>query len=335
MATKTHAHIDQVVLTSESSYIVAKPGDNLISKYGQAKLLNASANNRVSLIIFPGTYSLDSELQIDSEYIDIIGIGAQVQSPAVFITTNTLNVSANNVMVSGISVGSLAFKAASNKPLQKFENCVGGNGSFAGIFGDGSTIAAGTYINCVGGAGSFGGSWNGGSAIGIFKNCSGGAYSFGSGGTANGTFIDCVAGDWSFGLILSSGLYINCSAGNYCFAYGGDAAGSYINCSAGNAFGGQGGIASGVFKGCSAGYYSFGGFTDGKASGKFIDCTANHSSFGSAGGSATGQFINCQMYGGSLPTLSRPAADKLPALMINCIDTNGDVVNGRAEPLSP
>lgn len=195
---------------SASSYIIARPGDNLATKYGEAKVLtpqgNArSATNRASLIILPGTYSLAAELAIDAEFVDIVGLGAQFQSPAVIVTNNTLNVTANDVRVSGISVGTQAFKIGNNKPLQVFENCVGGDSSFAV-----DEEASGTFLGCVAGDTSFGG---------------------GGAGTASGKFTNCISGSVSFGSqVLASGYFYNCVAGQDSFGYDGTLSGELISC---------------------------------------------------------------------------------------------------------
>ena len=176
--------------SSGDGYVLCQQGDNLAAKYAEAKGKSPSATNRVTLFIVPGTYSLSSELAIDAEYVDIVGLGAQFQSPAVIVTNNALNVTANDVRVSGISVGTQRFKTASNKPLQVFENCTGGATSFAG-----NETCAGKFTNCVALEESFGGT--GGVASGTFTNCIGGGGTFGS--FATGKFINCVAGGASFG----------------------------------------------------------------------------------------------------------------------------------------
>jgi hypothetical protein len=84
----------------------------------------------------------------------------------VLIAGNTLNVSANDVRVSGLSVGAQSFKITGDKPLQVFENCVGGASSFGG--GALISTASGTFTDCSGGVDSFGGV---GVASGIFANC--------------------------------------------------------------------------------------------------------------------------------------------------------------------
>jgi hypothetical protein len=168
---------------SGEGYVLCQQGDDLAAKYAEAKTKSPSATNRVTLFIVPGTYSLSSELAIDAEYVDIVGLGAQFQSPAVIVTNNTLNVTANDVRVSGVSVGTQAFKIGNNKPLQVFENCSGGFSSFG--YG---LNCAGTFNGCVGLSESFGSS---SIASGIFKNCNGGDFSFGGGGELSGQLLFC------------------------------------------------------------------------------------------------------------------------------------------------
>jgi hypothetical protein len=174
--------------SSGDNYVLVQPGDDLASKYAEAKAKSPSASNRITVFIIPGTYSLSSELAIDAEYVDLVGLGAQFQSPAVIVSNNTLNVTANNVRVSGISVGLQEFKIADNKPLQVFENCTGGDFSFGG----GGT-ASGTFVGCVGGDNSFAG------------------YDITQSSTS--TFNGCIAGQNGFGGNLDeypSGKYISC-----------------------------------------------------------------------------------------------------------------------------
>jgi hypothetical protein len=174
---------------SGDGYVLCQQGDDLAARYAEAKAKSPSVTNRVTLFIVPGTYSLSSELAIDAEFVDIVGLGAQFQSPAVIVTNNTLNVTANDVRVSGVSVGAQEFKISDNKPLQVFENCKGGNGSFAGNGG----TASGEFVGCVGGDDSFGG------------------YDIEQSSTAS--FINCIAGDDGFGGNTGeypSGKYISC-----------------------------------------------------------------------------------------------------------------------------
>ena len=211
-----------------NNYVICKIGDNLLTKYAEAKLLTPGGNalsttNRATLIIMPGNYSLSEEWEIDAEFVDIIGLGSTPLdrgcNVSVTVTDFDINVSANDVRIKGIGTPSdRAFKTVADKPLQVFEECVGGSvvtGIFDipsfGIYGGTGESVSGTFINCSGGDSSFGG--YGGTASGTFTNCSGGDFSFGASGTASGTFTNCVGGDLSFGGFggTASGTFLRCT----------------------------------------------------------------------------------------------------------------------------
>lgn len=249
----TRNYVDNIL--NSSACIVAKAGDDLIAKYAEAVALTPngsakSSTNRASLIIFPSTYTIDAELTIDTEFVDVIGLGAQAQNPVVFIAGDIVNVSANDVRVNGMAVESGGdFKITGNNALQIFENCSGPNYSFGNYdnngtpngtfincvggdfsFGGTSTIATanGTFINCVGGVASFGGG-TGGSSAGTFINCTGGDYAFGGEGNATGTFTNCTGGDLSFGG-NASGTFSSCVGGDLSFGFGGTLTGGLFYC---------------------------------------------------------------------------------------------------------
>jgi hypothetical protein len=233
-------------------------GQNLVEAYNYAKTLTPngaalSATNRVSVIIQPGNYTLAAELAVNTQFVDLIGLGAikleRGAVPAVIISGNTLNVTANDVRVQGISVGSQAFKSGNNLPSQVFEDCVGGTSSFASL-----NNASGTFINCI----------------------SNGPDGFGGLGIASGTFINCTAtGGTSFGGSPTSGTFINCTATGT-GGFGGNSStvsGTFINCTATAVlcFGGFGSTVSGTFINCTAtNFFSFG--VDGTITGKFYEC---------------------------------------------------------------
>ena len=272
-------------------------GQNLVAAYNYAKTLTPngaalSATNRVSVIIPPGNYTLAAQLAVDTQFVDLIGLGSiklrRGCVPAVIIGGNNLSVTANNVRVKGISVGTQGFSiGASNLPLQVIEDCAGGSASFSNI------IVSGTFINCTGGTYSFAGN--------AFVTM-----------TANGTFINCEAGEYSFGGGSigneSSGLFVNCTTGSgRGFSNVGTASGTFIDCESGTeSFGGTGfptSIASGTFINCIGGLYAFG-----------------NSGFGSSGG-ATGKFYRCRLTSGTFKTVTGAG------LMRNCIDGNNNTVN--------
>jgi hypothetical protein len=198
---------------SGDGYVLAQQGDNIAEKYSEAKAKSPSATNRITLFIVPGTYPLSSELEIDAEYVDLVGLGAQFQSPAVIFSNNTLNVTANDVRVSGISTGSRQFKIANNKPLQIFENCSAGDSLSFG----GGLNASGKFFNCTStGFSSFGG--GSGIASGLFINCSSRSGSFGSGisGSITGQIISCrlTTAGASFSVPSGSGIIRFCLDGD-------------------------------------------------------------------------------------------------------------------------
>jgi hypothetical protein len=193
--------------SSGDNYVLVQPGDDLASKYAEAKAKSPSASNRITVFIIPGTYSPSSELAIDAEYVDLVGLGAQFQSPAVIVSNNTLNVTANDVRVSGISVGTQAFKVGNNKPLQVFENCSGGSTSFSNF-----DTTSGKFYNCVGGDASFGERSHG-----YFVNCIGGADSFGwNASDLSGELIFCrlVGAGASYETPSGSGIIRFCLDGD-------------------------------------------------------------------------------------------------------------------------
>jgi hypothetical protein len=168
---------------SNNSYVVAVPGDDLLAKYTTAKNLTPngsalSATNRSTLVIMPGRYVLSGTLTIDTNYVDVIGLGsiklAQGSTPAVLLETYSVNVTADYARIKGLDVGTQTFTVTTNRPNLVFEDCDGGDNSFNGN----NAIASSTYINCIGGNSSFGGGTTG-TASGTFVNCSGGTSSFG------------------------------------------------------------------------------------------------------------------------------------------------------------
>jgi hypothetical protein len=229
---------------SASSYIIAKPGDDLAAKYTEAKALTPngaakSATNRASLIIIPGTYSASAKWVIDGEFVDVIGLGSSPHNPAVIFNytgaavsgyDGVVRITADDVRVVGISTPNQRIFLSSGRPKQVVENCAGGDscfitgqyqfhtGTIIGCKGGAESFAfagntAGTYINCVGGDASFNAY---GIGYGKYTDCTGGSNSFGFGGVAVGTYLRCTAGWGSFGIynntIINNGFFLNCVA---------------------------------------------------------------------------------------------------------------------------
>ena len=266
-------NVGQVVNVKLTDIAVTN-GQNLVEAYNYAKTLTPngaalSATNRVSVIIQPGNYTLAAQLAVNTQFVDLIGLGAiklrRGCVPAVIIGGNTLSVTANDVRVKGISVGSQLFVIGDNLSLLVIEDCVGGNSSFSNL------TVSGTFINCKGGTSSFAG-------ISYIPQ------------TANGTFINCVGGGGSFGYnnsgAIASGLFVNCTVGGSS---------------------GFGVTASGTFIDCEAGSYSFGTYFFGStaASGTFINCIGSGNSFANnSGGSPSGKFYRCRLTSGTFKTVT-------------------------------
>ena len=264
----------------------------LQAAYVTAQGMSPSITNRITVIAAPGSYNFSTvNFEMNTDYIDLVSLDGN--KSIVFNGSNTIEITANDVFVRGVDVGTLNFTIASSLNLLRVENCSGGDNSFGG---NGNT-ADGTFTDCTGLSGSFGG--NGGLANGTFTNCTGGDNSFaGDGGTASGVFTNCTGGYAAFGGSSSfgtaSGTFTDCTGGDNSFAGdGGTASGTFTNCSGGDeSFGGNGGTASGVFNSCLGGQESFGG-TSGTADGTFTDCTGGFAAFGGDGGTANGTFTNC------------------------------------------
>lgn len=206
-------------LYDSSSCIICKVGESFSEKYTAAKALSPnglakSNTNRATLVVLPGVYSLESEVAIDEEFVDIVGIGSlrtrRGCSTSVILqrgsTLPALNVTANNVRILGISLITGNWSIASNKPERVFDCCkTAGNNNWN------ADIVDGIFINCqVTGDSSFAGGGGGMDAAGTFINCTGsfgGGFGAGQGGHASGTFINCVG---AFGSATCTGTFRHC-----------------------------------------------------------------------------------------------------------------------------
>jgi hypothetical protein len=225
---------------------------------------------------------------MDTNFIDLVSLDGN--RSIVFNSANsagTISITANDVFVKGVDVGTKQFYVGNNLNLTIIENCKGGQDSFAS---GGVTNLSGTFIDCEGGDSSFGSN----STV-----------------TVSGTFINCKAGNYSFGspfvfgFVTLSGTFTNCTGGIRCFGEIGTLSGVFTNCTGGGqSFGGYFGSSSnvsGTFTNCTADFLSFGG--GGTVSGVLNNCIAGAASFG---GTLTGSLYYCRIITGSglLPTVS-------------------------------
>ena len=264
---------------STSSYVQLSSVTAPSNFYSDLEVLGTSITRAV-VVVAPGNFNFSSNFVVDEEAVDIVSLDGN--RSIVFNGAGTISVTANDVFLKGIDVGSKSFALSTNLSSIVVENCKGGNNSF------GSTgIASGTFIDCEAGTFSFGGT-----SSGIFRNCKATSDSFGRNGTASGTFIDCVGGGTCFSYAgNASGRFINCEGGSSSFGGGGTASGTFINCrGTGSAFGNSIATASGIFTNCQANGAGFGSY--GTASGTFTNCQANSAGFGERG-TASGVFNSC------------------------------------------
>jgi hypothetical protein len=287
-----------------TSTIIANTGDDLVQLYNQAKLLTPngsalSATNRATLLIMPGSYTISSAINVDTEFVDIIGMEHARQQPNVFIYgASDIVVTANNVRVIGISSTTNRIQTLGSGTSRFFQNCVASSSSFG--FGN-ANPADGTYVGCY-------------LAAGVSSGFGGG-----SSGVASGTFFDCrlLGSGGGFGQGGASGFFENCVSNGPSFGGGNQTAGG----------------ATGTFIRCrSNGTYTFGGgVINGLSSGRFVDCEGGAYSFGSplVTGSAanlvgaTGTFIRCIARGQR--AFGFGSNVNAGGRIYNCIiDTNGD-----------
>lgn len=160
----------------------AENGTALAAAYTTAKGMTPYGNaladdNRVSVVVAPGIY--DTTLTMDGAFVNVVSLDGGMS-----IRLTGIDITANNVLVRGIDVGTTNFLIGDDLAGLVAENCKGGDDSFRG---------------------------NGGSASGTFTNCTGGDNAFGGFGFASGTFTNCTAGNNAFGSSVElSGLVLRC-----------------------------------------------------------------------------------------------------------------------------
>ena len=192
-------------------------GNYLTASYNLAKSTNPTGSNRFSVLLGPGKYEFVNNFIIDTPYIDVVSLTGDRD---IYFTGSTIEISADNVYVRGIDVGTNNFTITSSFPGVIIKNCKGGDESFGGDSTTSSSYTIGsTFIDCEGGDYSFAG--GSGDAYGTFINCIGGDNSFGQ--YCDGTFTNCVGGNKSFAYqgAIQGGLIENCTGGEYSFAFNG------------------------------------------------------------------------------------------------------------------
>ena len=113
----------------------AENGASLLAEYARVKALVASeeltldADTRYTLYIPAGQYDLTADLLVDTPYLDVRSLNGEC---SVYLTSNTIDVTADYVNVTGIDVGTQQFKGCDDLANIVITNCRGGDFSFGG-----------------------------------------------------------------------------------------------------------------------------------------------------------------------------------------------------------
>jgi hypothetical protein len=121
---------------------------------------------------------------MSTQYIDLVSLDGN--RSIVFNGLNTIDITADDVFVRGVDVGTLTFTLANSLNLLRVENCQGGDYSFGGF----------------------------GTASGVFTNCIGGNLSFGKIGILNGFLYYCRLTLGTFQTVSGGGRTVLCIDGN-------------------------------------------------------------------------------------------------------------------------
>lgn len=254
-------------VTVSSTADPATNGANLLAAYTAAKALTPngaalSAANRAIVFLPPGTYTTGTGLQLNAQYVDIVGLSTDASHAVI----DKVNQTANDVRVSNITVATNGCTLASNLSLTIWTNCSVSTNTINGGFGT-SIVLSGTFNNCTGTA--LGSSYSGSNPSG---NYGGGGFVR---GTAAGTFTNCTGIATSaagygggFAGITSSlvGVFISCTGKANGFGCGG--------------FIGAFGSVTGTLYNCKGDNYAHGGggfvgWAPSSLSGYFVNCVGN------------------------------------------------------------
>jgi hypothetical protein len=227
---------------NSNNCIIVRPTDNFVTKYQEAVATSPVAANRTTLLVHPGTYSIQGvPLSANTDYIDIISLSRESD---VKITGEGIELIANNMNVCGLRSESFSKQTLffhHNKPNQIFSKLfieeVYGEYPFAG-----KTFAGTIYDSTINQG--FGGTSGSPSKItGTFyrvnsnKGMGGFTYNFYNCELA-GKFYECHFEDdyIAYGQPVNAYFY-DCYLGAY-FAYGDSISvgGGFYNCIIGGSF---------------------------------------------------------------------------------------------------
>jgi len=113
-------------LEGSTNILVASNAQELFQQYGKAAARGANAQNRITIMLTPGVYTLASNLVASASYVDILSITGQRD---VFVTGGNIEFAADHIRVRGLDVSGATvpyLHIAFDKPNQLFENVKGG-----------------------------------------------------------------------------------------------------------------------------------------------------------------------------------------------------------------
>lgn len=303
-------------LASTDSSVYAKPGDDLVAKYAEAKALTPGGNalsrtNRATFTILPGSYTISEDFEIDTNFVDVIGIGSSARKPSVHLFGGRVIVTAWDVTVKGIhshhSGNGGSFQVGARPP----QTGVTGTASNNRITVANNALNVGDYIWFT--------ALTGGTGLNTYTRYFVGVVTDSyfilrdRWNKTNITFSSNITDGEYFVVSNRSQRIVNCAAD---YSSGGSFTGEsdtvlgdstyahYIDCisySAANAFGGI--DADGIYEGCrviSENPQDMAGFgANGDARGDFFDCLTTGIGFGNGEfGGASGLFVRCTAAGG-------------------------------------
>lgn len=310
-------------LQNLSNAMFVTPKEDLASAYARLcaapNMGTISATNRRTLILMPGVHTLTSTLTLDTDFVDILGIGAPSDT---LITGNIYSATANTALVKqmcdDIRISNLTFRNTATSPTSgkvchtfivnatdnsssRYENVHFRHATPTAYHGEpvrGQSNLGGTWRNCVGDDYSFRCADSKNLSATMY-DCVAGTYSFGgdndnnnSGtGQITGTLYRCIAGRASFGgcdafgCSISGTLY-DCVAGGDSYALSKTISGKLYRCIGSQTCFAASGTFAGYAESCYAeGYGSFASGIAGVFSGVLKDCVFD-GAYGLAAGTA-------------------------------------------------
>lgn len=121
---------------AQGYYEIVEPGTNALTNYTNAKAaydrlvaLTPTTTQRCTLVLFPGTYQLDSDWDVNTDYVNIVGVGHVILNSS---SSNVLDYSGQNIQIKNLRIEcGVTSSVGATKNSVVFKDCVlgtkGGN----------------------------------------------------------------------------------------------------------------------------------------------------------------------------------------------------------------